>query len=255
MLLALVLGAALPAAGGAQAPDKVTVFAAASLTEAFNAAAPVFTRKTGVAVAFNYGGSDTLATQIKQGAPADVFASANIAQMKNVGDAGLVAGPARTFAKNRLVLVMPKGAARKLNGPADLAKPGVKVVLAAATVPVGGYCRSTFGKLGGQNGYPADFAAAVEKNVVSNELDVKAVITKIALGEADAGVVYSSDVTPAVAPKLDVVPFPVAVNPDIEYPIAALKSAPNPKGAQEFVDFVLSREGQAFLKARGFISP
>jgi molybdate transport system substrate-binding protein len=131
----------------------------------------------------------------------------------------------------------------------------VKVVLAAPTVPVGSYARATFGKLSGQNGYPADFPAAVEKNVVSNELDVKAIVTKISLDEADAGVVYSTDVTPVVAPKLDVVPFPAAVNPDIEYPIAALKSAPNAKAAQAFVDFVLSPEGQAFLKARGFISP
>jgi molybdate transport system substrate-binding protein len=120
---------------------------------------------------------------------------------------------------------------------------------------VGGYARATFGKLSGTAGYPADFPAAVEKNVVSNELDVKAVATKISLGEGDAGVVYSTDVTPNVAPKLDVVPFPAAVAPDIEYPIAVLKNAPNPKGAQAFVDYVLSPEGQAFLKARGFVSP
>ena len=231
------------------------MFAAASLTEAYNAAGPAFTKKTGIAVTFNYGGSDTLATQIKQGAPADVFASANLTQMKVVNDAGLVAGAPKTFAKNRLVLISPKGAAMKFASPADLAKPNAKVVLAAATVPVGGYARATFAKLSGTNGYPVDFPAAVEKNVVSNELDVKAVVTKISLGEGDAGVVYSTDVTSTVAPKLDVVPFPAAVAPDIEYPIAALKNAPNPKGAQAFVDYIVSPEGQAFLKARGFISP
>jgi molybdate transport system substrate-binding protein len=239
----------------AQTPAKITVFAAASLTEAFNAVGPAFTKKTGIAVTFNYGGSDTLATQIKQGAPVDVFASANLTQMKVVNDAGLLAGPPKTFAKNRLVLISPKGAAMKFASPADLAKPGAKVVLAAATVPVGGYARATFGKLSGTPGYPADFPAAVEKNVVSNELDVKAVVTKISLGEGDAGVVYSTDVTATVAPKLDVLPFPSAVAPDIEYPIAELKSAPNPKGAHAFVDYIVSPEGQAFLKARGFISP
>jgi molybdate transport system substrate-binding protein len=253
-LAALIAGANLASPAGAQ-QDKITVFAAASLTEAYNALAPAFTKKTGIAVTFNFGGSDTLATQIKQGAPADVFASANNAQMKVVNDAGLVAGAPKTFAKNRLVLISPKGAAMKFASPADLAKPGAKIVLAAPTVPVGGYARATFGKLSGTAGYPADFPAAVEKNVVSNELDVKAVVTKISLGEGDAGVVYSTDVTSSVAPKLDVLPFPSSVAPDIEYPIAALKNAPNAKGAQAFVDYIISPDGQAFLKARGFISP
>lgn len=253
-LTGVLVAAGFAAPAGAQS-DKVIVFAAASLTEAFDAAAPAFTKKTGIAVTFNYGGSDTLATQIKQGAPADVFASANLAQMKVVGAAGLVAGTPKTFAKNRLVLISPKGSRMKFTSPADLAKPGAKDVLAAATVPVGLYARATFGRLSGTPGYPAGFPAAVEKNVVSNELDVKAVVTKISLGEGDAGVVYSTDVTSTVAPKLDVLPFPAAVAPDIEYPIAALKNAPNAKGAQAFVDYIVSPEGQAFLKARGFISP
>lgn len=252
---ALLAFAGLATGAEAQSRPNVTVFAAASLTEAFNAAAPAFTKKTGLAVTFNYGGSDTLATQIKQAAPVDVFASANLVQMKVVSDAGLVAGTPKTFAKNRLVLISPKSGSTKVANPAGLAKPSVKVVLAAATVPVGSYARATFAKLSGGAGYPADFPAAVEKNVVSNELDVKAVVTKISLGEADAGVVYSTDVTPSVAAKLDVVPFPSAVAPDIEYPIAALKNAPNAKGAQAFVDYILSPEGQSYLKARGFISP
>ena len=255
----LSLAAALLAAAGFTAPvdaqqDKITVFAAASLTEAFNAAGPAFTKKTGTVVTFNYGGSDTLATQLKQGAPADVFASANLAQMKVVNDAALV-NPPKTFAKNHLTMITPKGSTIKLTSPADLAKPGVKVVLAAQTVPVGGYARATFAKLAGTPGYGADFPAAVEKNVVSNELDVKAVVTKISLNEGDAGVCYSTDVTPAVAPKLDTVLFPSAVAPDIEYPIATLKGAANAKGAQAFIDYILSPEGQAFLKARGFIAP
>ena len=250
--LALGVGSA-PVAAQSQA--KITVFAAASLTEAFTAAGAAFTKKTGVAVTFNYGGSDTLAVQIKSGAPVDVFASANLTQMKVVSDAGLVSGTAKTFAKNRLVLVSPKGDAVKVSTPLDLTKPGVKVILAAPTVPVGSYARATFAKLSGQNGYPADMPGAVDKNVVSNELDVKAVVTKISLGEADAGVVYATDVTPTVAPKLDVYPFPSGVVPDIEYPIAVVKNAPDPKDAQAFVDYIISPEGQTFLKARGFIAP
>src|SRR6202041_3004810 len=148
-LFGLSLALLLAATPAVAQQNSITVYAAASLTEAFNAAGPAFTKKTGTAVTFNFGGSDTLATQIKQGAPADVFASANLAQMKVVSDAGLVAGTPKTFAKNRLVLIAPKGAAMKFASPADLAKPGAKVVLAAATVPVGGYARTTFGKLNG----------------------------------------------------------------------------------------------------------
>jgi molybdate transport system substrate-binding protein len=249
LALGITLGPAV-----AQTPPKITVFAAASLTEAFNAAGPAFTKRTGIAVTFDFAGSDTLATQLKQGAPADVFASANLTQMKVVTDAGLATAP-KTFAKNRLVLIAPKGDTVKVTSPLDLTTAGVKVILAAPTVPVGSYARATFAKMSGANGYPADFPAEVEKNVVSDELDVKAVVTKIALGEADAGVVYSTDVTPAVASKLNVFPFPTGVVPDIQYPIVALGSAPDPKSAQAFVDYILSPEGQSFLKARGFISP
>ena len=229
------------------------MFAAASLREAFEAAAPVFTRKTGTTVTFDFGGSDMLVTQIKQGAPADVFASANGTQMNVLTDAGLAAGPPKTFARNRLVMIVPKANPGKVTALTGMAKPGTKVVLAAATVPVGNYARDTFKKLSGK-GYPADFAAAVEKNVVSNELDVKAVATKIALGEGDVGVVYSTDVTPDLAPKVDVIAFPAGASPDVVYPIAVVKGTPNPSGAQAFVDFVLS-DGQSFLRARGFIAP
>lgn len=250
--VALALAVAVPAgaAGG-----TISVFAAASLREAFEAAAPAFTKSTGVAVTFSFGGSDTLVTQIKQGAPADVFASANEAQMKIASDASLLAAPARTFARNRLVVIVPNGDPAKIAGLADLAKPGVKVVLAATSVPVGNYARSAFRKLNGTSGYPADFAGAVERNVVSNELDVKAVATKISLGEGDAGVVYATDVVPAIAGKVKTIPFPPEASPDVIYPIAALKAAPNGAGARVFVDFILSPAGQAFLRARGFASP
>ncbi len=251
-LAALGLGASVSASA---AGGSITVFAAASLREAFDAAAPVFTKKTGIAVTYSFGGSDTLATQLKQGAPADVFVSANEAQMNVAADAALLAGPARTLARNRLVLIVPKNDAANVTGVRDLTKPGVKVVLAAPSVPVGGYARAAFRKLDGAPGYPAGFAAAVEKNVVSNEIDVKAVATKISLGEGDAGVVYLTDVTPAIAGKVTMIAFPPGTSPDALYPIAALKAAPNAAGARAFVDFMLSPEGQTFLHARGFAAP
>jgi molybdate transport system substrate-binding protein len=248
---------AIVAAGPVAAADEgsVAVFAAASLREAFEAAAPAFTKKTGVAVTFSFGGSDTLVAQLKQGAPADVFASANEAQMKIAADAGLLAGPARTFARNHLVVIVPRAGTAKVTQLADVAKPGIRVVLAVASVPVGNYSRAAFRKLNGENGYPADFGGLVERNVVSNELDVKAVATKISLGEGDAGVVYETDITPAIAGRLKMIAFPPGVSPEAIYPIAALKNAPSPRGARAFVDFVMSPAGQAFLKARGFASP
>jgi molybdate transport system substrate-binding protein len=255
---ATALGAALYVTSAplcAADQPAVTVFAAASLREAFEAAAPAFAKHTGMRVVFSFGGSDTLVAQLKQGAPADVFAAANEPQMKIASDAGLLAEPARALARNRLVLIVPKDNRAKISALADLAKPGVKVVLTAPAVPVGTYARAAFRKLGGTPGYPADFAAAVERNVVSDELDVKAVATKIVLGEGDAGVVYATDVTPNVAAKATAIAFPPGASPEAIYPIAPLKAAPNAAGARAFVAFVLSPAGQRFLRARGFAAP
>ncbi|HEY0393248.1 MAG TPA: molybdate ABC transporter substrate-binding protein [Candidatus Elarobacter sp.] len=234
---------------------RVTVFAAASLREAFEAAGPAFTKRTGIAVTYVFGGSDTLVTQLKQGAPGDVFAAAGEAPMKVASDAGLLAEPARPFVRNHLVVIVPKRNPAKIAALADLAKPGVNVVLAASGVPAGTYARAAFRKLDGSPGYPAGYGAIVERNVVSNELDVKAVATKIALGEGDAGVVYATDVTPGIAPNVSTIPFPPGAVPAVIYPIAPLKAAPNPAGARAFVAFVSSAAGQAFLHARGFAAP
>ena len=252
--LAAVLCVMSPPLGAADQP-ALTVFAAASLREAFEAAAPAFEKQTGIKVTYAFGGSDMLVTQLKQGAPADVFASANEAQMKIASDAGLLAEPARTFARNHLVLIVPKDNPAKIAALADIAKPGVRVVLAAATVPVGTYARTAFRKLDGARGFPAGFGASVERNVVSNELDVKAVATKIALGEGDAGIVYATDVTPNVAAKVSVIPFPPGAAPPAMYPIAPLKAAANAAGARAFVAFILSPAGQSYLRARRFAAP
>jgi molybdate transport system substrate-binding protein len=247
-LLAAVGLTALPS----WAADKtvVTVFAAASLKEAFDAAAPAFTKTTGYPVRFSYGGSDTLVAQLLQGAPADVFASANQQQMQRALDGGAVVS-ARNFARNRLVVIVPANDTA-VAAVADLGKKGAKVVLAAPSVPVGNYARQTFANLAKDPAFGADFAARVQANVVSEETDVKAVATKIALGEGDAGVVYATDVTPSIAPKVRVLRFPAGAAPDATYPIAVTKNAPNAEGGRAFVDFITSPAGQAFLKARGF---
>lgn len=250
---AIAVAVAIAAATGPlSAADKapVTVFAAASLKEAFDAAAPAFTKASGYPVRFSYGGSDTLAAQLLQGAPADVFASANQAQMKRALDGSLVLSP-RDFARNRLVVIVP-AKDTTVASIADLAKRGARVVLAAASVPVGSYARQTFTNLARDAAYGVDFAARVQANVVSEETDVKAVATKIALGEGDAGVVYATDVTPGIASSVRVLRFPPGSAPEATYPIAVVKNAPNSQGGQAFVQFITSPAGRTFLTARGF---
>ncbi len=256
-LLALAVALPVSVAGNAFAAaptSSITVFAAASLREAFTAAAPAFTAKTGVNVVFNFGGSDTLETQIESGAPADVFASANQTQMKKAVDDGMIAGDPQVFARNRLVVIVPKDNPAKIASVADLARKGVKVVLAAATVPVGNYARVAFANLAKQPAYGADFVSRVQANVVSEEVDVKAVATKVSLGEGDAGVVYTTDVTPALAPSVAVLAFPPNAAPEAVYPLAVVRASKNADAARAFLTFVLSPEGQGYLKQRGFIT-
>ncbi len=238
----------------ADARPPVSVFAAASLRESFEAAAKAFTSKTGTNVTFNFGGSDTLETQIAEGAPADVFASANKTQMQKAVDAGLISGEPQIFARNQLAIVIPKNNPGRVASAADLGRSGVHVVLAAPTVPVGDYARTAFANLAKLPEYGAQFEPAVAANVVSNEVDVKAVVTKVSLGEADAGVCYLTDITPSVAKSVSPIAFPSGTAPEAMYPIAIVKASKNASGAQAFIDFVLSPDGQAYLKARGFLA-
>jgi molybdate transport system substrate-binding protein len=256
LLAALVASPAFCKPSSAYAADaapSITVFAAASLREAFEAAAPAFTSKTGTKVTFNFAGSDTLETQIAQGAPADVFASANKPQMHKAHEAGLLLGEPRIFAQNQLAIIIPKDNPGRIKSAADLGRSGVRVVLAAPTVPVGNYARTAFANLSKIPAYGAQFAQNVEANVVSNEVDVKAVVTKISLGEADAGVSYLTDITSGVAKSVASIPFPADTAPVADYPIAIVKASKNADAAKAFIDFILSPEGQGFLKERGFI--
>ncbi len=245
----MAAGASRPA----EAKGTVNVYAAGSLRESFTAANAAFTAASGSVAAMNFAGSDLLATQILSGAPADVFASANTIQMRRVIEAGLTDGPPKIFAKNRIVLIVPKANPAHVDGLASIAKPGVKVVLAEAAEPVGLYAREAFQKMAG-HGYPRDYPQTIERNVVSNEMNEKAVASKIALGEGDAGVVYSTDVIPEIASQVIVFPFPSGVTPDILYPIAALKHAQDRTAARAFVSFILG-DGRRFLRALGFLLP
>jgi len=234
------------------AGGTLTVYAAASLKDAFTTIGAQFDRLNSSTTRFSFAGSDTLATQITQGAPADVFASANQSQMNVVVAKGLVTATPRVFVHNKLVVIVPKDNRARIYNLADLASPGVKLVLAAPTVPVGKYARAAFAVMAHDAAFGPDFLTRIKSNIVSNETDVKAVAAKVEIGEADAGVVYVTDVTPKVAPQVMEVAVPMAYNQVASYPIAPTKAASNPFLARAFVSYVLSAPGQLVLKREGF---
>jgi len=244
--------AGAPATAAPVAERKLIVFAAASLTDAFNEIGEQFKlQNPGAAFEFNYAGSQQLRTQLEQGAAADVLASANTKEMTGAIQAELVvSGTQKVFARNRLAVIVPKDnpGVTELK---DLAKSGLKIVLAAPGVPVGGYSLTALDKMNADFG--ATFSQTVLSNVVSYEDNVKQVVAKIQLGEGDAGIVYTSDVTPAAAEKVVKLEIPDKYNVLATYPIAVLKDAPQADLAAEFVDYVLSEDGQAILKKWGFI--
>ncbi|MCC7362103.1 MAG: molybdate ABC transporter substrate-binding protein [Anaerolineales bacterium] len=258
----LLLGVSVPLAACVPTPTAtpaptgdLTVFAAASLTEAFTELGKQFeAAHPGSTVIFNFAGSNSLAQQIGQAGPADVFASANGAQLLvAIGTGRIVSGTQQTFVRNRLVVIYPNDNPGGVSALPDLAQPGLKVVLAAAEVPVGQYSLDFLDKAAADAAFDPGFKEAVLANVVSYEDNVRAVLTKVALGEADAGIVYSSDVTgdgAAAVTKLDI---PDSLNTLANYPIAALNDSPHPALAQAFVELVLSPEGQAVLARYGFI--
>lgn len=206
-------------------------------------------------VAFNYAGSQQLAQQLSQGAPADVFASANNTQMNNATKAGrIISGTQNTFVRNRLVVVFPKDNPAGIQALKDLTKPGLKLVMAAKEVPVGQYALDFLDKAVKDPAFGSSFKDDVLKNVVSYEQDVKAVLSKVALGEADAGIVYTTDIAGSRANKVNRLDIPDALNTVASYPIAKVGDTQNTDQAQAFVDMVLGSKGQAVLAKYGFIT-
>jgi molybdate transport system substrate-binding protein len=231
------------AAGSGAVTGTVTVYAAASLTTSFDALAKDFEKQyPGTAVKLSYDGSSTLVTQLIGGAPADVFASADEKNMRKATDGSLLAGPPKLFASNTLQIAVAPGNPKKIGSLADLAKSGVVTVLCAAGVPCG------------SASHTALEAAKVTVTPVSEEESVKAVLTKVTSGEADAGLIYRTDVT-AAAGTVDGVDFPEASQAVNRYPIGVLKAAPNPAGGRAFVELVTGEAGQKVLADLGFGAP
>ncbi|MFE0361545.1 molybdate ABC transporter substrate-binding protein [Streptomyces griseoaurantiacus] len=221
----------------------VTVFAAASLQESFTTLGKTFEKRyPGAKVAFNFGGSDSLAAGITGGAPADVFASASPRTMKTVTDAGDAAGTPATFVRNRLEIAALQGNPDHISSLKDLTGSGLKVVLCAETVPCGAATRTALE------------ASGLKLTPVSYEQDVKSALTKVELKEADAAVVYRTDVK-AAGGKVEGVEFPESAEAVNDYPIVRLKNAGNASGAKAFLALVNSAEGRKVLGAAGFLTP
>ncbi len=257
VIVTLVLVACAPAspeAGDAEA--TLTVFAAASLAESFQALADAYeTENPDTSIAFNFAGSQTLRTQLEHGAEADIFASANWEHMASAREAGLLGNAPEYFAANRLAVITPAGsdAVKSLD---DLARPGVSIAIASEEVPAGAYARDTFDLMSRDDAYPHDFAAAVMSNVVTNETSVRGVAQKVALGEVDAGIVYETDAEAAqYANAVAVLEIPLQYNPAAQYPIAALSTSDRLEGALEFIRFIQGDSGQAILREFGFVPP
>jgi molybdate transport system substrate-binding protein len=250
LLFALLLSSCAPKEGG-----KLTVMAAASLTEPFGQIGEMFKQQhPGATVEFTFAGSQQLVAQLGEGAPADVFASASKKTMDDAVTGGRVAAETSVvFVRNRLVVVYPGANPAGLTALADLARPGLKLILAAKEVPVGQYSLDFLDKASAEPAFGTDYKQSVLGNVVSYEENVKSVLTKVSLGEADAGIVYSSDAGAKSGAEVGVLDIPDALNVVASYPIAVVKDSASPKLAQAFVDLVLSPVGQQILADYGFV--
>ncbi|WP_437836914.1 molybdate ABC transporter substrate-binding protein [Sorangium sp. So ce1153] len=249
--LALLGGCERSEPDRAQREDRLVVFAAASLRDVFTAMGEDFKRShAGVEVTFNFAGTQELRTQLEQGAAADVFASADQRHMAELVKAQRASSPA-VFARNEPVIVVAKESAGAIRGLADLPAAD-RIVIGAPEVPIGRYTLEILDRASRSMG--ADFRARVEAKVVSRELNVRQVLAKVRLGEAQAGVVYRTDAQ-AAQDGVSIVAIPPDINVIAEYPIAVVAGAAHPGLARAWVDLVLSEAGQSALRRAGFLGP
>jgi len=231
---------------------ELIVFAASSLTEPFRQIGKQLELSyPGLKVVYNFGGSVALRMQLEQGSHADVFAPADTLQMEQAKKSGVVQGDAHIFAKNRLIVIVPLNNSAKIMTFCDLGKPGVKLDVANANAPEGNYSRQAIAKASSICG--ADFEQRTLQNLVSQEENVQQILSKFQLGEADAGIIYVSDVTARVSKEVRTITIADTYNPIVTYPIALTTKVKNRASAEAFIAFVLSPEGQVLLRGHGFI--
>src|SRR5256714_3793485 len=233
------------------APVELVVAAAASLRDALTQAADRYEHAyPGVRIRLDFDASSALRTQIEQGAPIDVFLSADTSNPQQLVDHRLAAAPVTTIAHNRLVIVVPRASPIVVKTPLDLARKGVKLVAAAADVPISNYTAQLVAQLARQPGYPANYADRVAANVVSREDNVRAIVAKVALGEGDAGVVYATD---AAGASVGTVEIPAAANVTATYGGATVAASAHPAEAATFLRWLAGPAGQAVLASFGFL--
>lgn len=244
-----------PQVGKKNTDKELVVFGAASLAEAFTEIAHQFEAENpGVTVILNFAGSQQLAHQLSQGAPADIFASANERQMSAAVQTGRVReGSQQIFAKNKLAIVIPKENPAGIHTLSDLAQVDRRLILAAPEVPAGQYARSLLQAAAADPEFGPEVHDGVMDNIVSYEENVRAVLSKVSLGEADAGIVYASDVSGEMASQLGIIEIPDRLNQIASYPIAPIINSNQPELAQAFTDFVLSSQGQRLISSFGLI--
>ncbi len=246
--------AATSAAPSAGAGGELTIYAAASLKGALDKAKAAYeTANQGVTLTISTDSSSALETQIEQGAPADVFLSADTKNPQALVDEGLADGDPVNFAGNKLTIVVPTSNPAGITSPADLAKAGVKVIAAGDSVPITRYATQLVANLAKEAGYPADFVATYTANIASKEDNVKALIAKIELGEGDAGIVYVTDAKAST--KVKTVDVPETANVHATYAGVVVKGSRNAAAAKAFLDWFAGPDGQAILGSFGFLPP
>jgi molybdate transport system substrate-binding protein len=230
------------------------VFAAAAFTQAFQEMkARLEESNPGLSITFSFASSTQLRAQLEQGARADIFVSGDEKQMDLAREAGLLAGEPAVFARNRLVVILPRDNPAGIQTLQDLATPGVKLDLVNENAPAGAYARQFLSRTSAASAFGADFEQRALANVISEEENVKQVVAKVRLGEADAGICFVSDVTPEAASDLLTIDIPDDLNAIATHFIAVLEDAGDSTLARALVDYVLSAEGQAILRAQNFI--
>ena len=233
---------------------EIVILGASSLKAALTEAASAYSRThDDIAITLSFDASSALRTKIEQGEPADFFASADVTNAQKLVDDGFAIGPAVPFAGNQLAVVVPRGNPAHVVTPADLAKPGLRLIAAGGSVPITVYADQLLTALGHQPGYPADFAQRVVANVASREDNVAAVLAKVALGEGDAGIVYRTDVLSSSS--VSEVPLPPGVNVVVTYAAVVVKGSTQPDAARAFLEWLSGSQGQAILGRLGFTAP
>jgi molybdate transport system substrate-binding protein len=259
--LAVALMVALLAACSADATEgapsqaiSITVLAASSLQAAFTAAARLYEGShPDTTLTFGFDASSALGTKIEQGAPADLFASADLINAQKLVQDGFAIGPVQPFAGNRLAIVVPGDNPAQIESPLDLARPGVRLVAAGEDVPISVYATQLISALARQPGYPPGFATKVAANVASREDNVAAVVAKVALGEGDAGIVYQTDAV--ASSNLKEIPLPAGANVSVSYAAVVVKGSSHPDAARAFLAWLSGSDGRAVLARFGFVAP